>query len=101
MRGVRCYTEAVFQQAGAAMSNDKSSTTAEAMFEKALDIAEKHLEKAIADGGPLGPYVAVAMIEAAVNVAVDETSHEDVVDMLRDLANQIEADGEAAEDDED
>ena len=82
------------------MSNDKSSTSAEAMFEKALDIAEKHLEKAIADGGPLGSYVAVAMIEAAVNVAVDETSHEDVVDMLRDLANQIEADAEAADDED-
>lgn len=82
------------------MSSDKSSTTAEAMFEKALDIAEKHLEKAIADGGPLGPYVAVAMIEAAVNVAVDETSHEDVVDMLRDLAAQIEADADVDEEDE-
>lgn len=82
------------------MTSDKTSTTAEAMFEKALDIAEKHLEKAIADGGPLGPYVAVAMIEAAVNAAVDETSHEDVVDMLRDLAAQIEADADA-EDDED
>lgn len=81
------------------MNSDKSSTTAEAMFEKALDIAEKHLEKAIADGGPLGPYVAVAMIEAAVNVAVDETSHEDVVDMLRDLAAQIEADSDEEEED--
>jgi len=46
----------------------------------------------------LGPYVAVAMIEAAVNTAVDETSHEDVVDMLRDLANQIEEDAENEED---
>lgn len=82
------------------MSNDKSSTTAEAMFEKALDIAEKHLEKAVAEGGPIGPYVAVAMIEAAVNIAVDETSHEDVVDMLRDLANQIEADADEVDDED-
>ena len=78
------------------MSND-SNQTAEALFEKALSIAEKHLEKAVTEGGALGPYVAVAMIEAAVNSAVEETSHEDVVDMLRDLAAQIEADADADE----
>jgi hypothetical protein len=76
------------------MSND-SNQTAEALFDKALSVAEKHLEMAIKEGGPLGPYVAVAMIEAAVNAAVDETSHEDVVDMLRDLASQIEQDADA------
>lgn len=75
--------------------SDDTNQTAEAMFDKALSVAEKHLEMAIKEGGPLGPYVAVAMIEAAVNAAVDETSHEDVVDMLRDLAAQIEADAEA------
>jgi hypothetical protein len=75
------------------MSND-SNQTAEALFDKALEIAEKHLEAAVKEGGAFGPYVAVAMIEAAVNAAVDETSHEDVVDMLRDLAAQIEADAE-------
>lgn len=79
------------------MSND-SNQTAEALFEKALSVAEKHLEMAIKEGGPLGPYVAVAMIEAAVNAAVDETSHEDVVDMLRDLAAQIEQDADADDD---
>ncbi len=79
------------------MSND-SNQTAEALFEKALSVAEKHLEMAIKEGGPLGPYVAVAMIEAAVNAAVDETSHEDVVDMLRDLASQIEQDADADDD---
>lgn len=78
------------------MSND-SNQTAEALFDKALEIAEKHLEKAVQEGGVLGPYVAVAMIEAAVNAAVDETSHEDVVDMLRDLAAQIEADADSDE----
>jgi len=78
---------------------DDNNQAAEAMFDKALSVAEKHLEKAIKEGGPLGPYVAVAMIEAAVNAAVEETSHEDVVDMLRDLAAQIEADaGEVDED---
>jgi len=78
---------------------DDNNQAAEAMFDKALSVAEKHLENAIKEGGPLGPYVAVAMIEAAVNAAVEETSHEDVVDMLRDLAAQIEADaGEVDED---
>jgi hypothetical protein len=76
--------------------NDDSS--AEALFDKALDIAEKHLERAMKEGGQLSAYVAVAMIEAAVNQAVEETTHEDVIDMLRDLAAQIEQD--AAEGDE-
>lgn len=80
--------------------SDDTNQPAEAMFDKALDIAEKHLDRAIKEAGPLGPYVAVAMIEAAVNVAVDETSHEDVVDMLRDLAAQIEADADSEDDDE-
>jgi len=73
---------------------DQNNSPAEAMFDKALDIAEKHLAEAMKEGGPLSSYVAVAMIEAAVNQAVEETSHEDVVDMLRDLASQIEQDAE-------
>jgi hypothetical protein len=71
---------------------DQNNGPAEAMFEKALDIAEKHLELAMNEGGPLSTYVAVAMIEVAVNQSVEETSHEDVIDMLRDLAAQIEQD---------
>lgn len=74
-----------------------SNSPAEAMFDKALDIAEKHLEQAMTEGGPLSAYVAIAMIEAAVNQAVEETSARDVVDMLRDLAGQIEADAEDEE----
>ena len=73
---------------------DQNNSPAEAMFDKALDIAEKHLAEAMKEGGPLSSYVAVAMIEAAVNQAVEETSHEDVVDMLRDLASQIEQDAQ-------
>ncbi|MEI6986591.1 MAG: hypothetical protein WCK65_10715 [Rhodospirillaceae bacterium] len=81
------------------MTEQSSEPSADAMFDKALEIAEKHLKKAVEEGGELGPYVAVAMIEAAVNTAVDETSHEDVVDMLRDLASQIEEDAENEEED--
>ncbi len=81
------------------MTDSNTDSSADVMFDKALDIAEKHLKLAIEEGGVLGPYVAVAMIEAAVNTAVDETSHEDVVDMLRDLADQIEKDAENEEDD--
>jgi len=79
------------------MSDNKNST-AEQLFDKALDLAEKHLEAAMKEGGPLSTYVAVAMIEVAVNQAVEETSHEDVADMLRDLADQIEADSEGESD---
>ncbi len=71
-----------------------SNQTAEAMFDKALSVAEKHLMEAVKEGGPLGSYVAIAMIEASVNAAVEAASHEDVVEMLRDLADQIEADAE-------
>ncbi len=80
------------------MTDQNTDSSADAMFDKALDIAEKHLKRAVEEGGVLGPYVAVAMIEAAVNTAVDETSHDDVVDMLRDLADQIEKDAENDED---
>ena len=55
---------------------DQNNSPAEAMFDKALDIAEKHLAEAMKEGGPLSSYVAVAMIEAAVNQAVEETSHD-------------------------
>lgn len=75
----------------------ENDTTAEALFEKALSIAESHLESAMKEAGPLAAYVAVAMIEVAVNQAVEETTHQDVVDMLRDLATQIEQDGEEEE----
>lgn len=78
--------------------SDTSNSAAEQLFDKALDIAEKHLEAAQKEAGPLSAYVAVAMIEVAVNQAVEETSHADVVDMLRDLANQIEEDAEEEED---
>ncbi len=79
------------------MSDATNNQTAEALFEKALSIAEKHLEAAMKEAGPLSAYVAVAMIEVAVNQAVEETTHEDVVDMLHDLADQIEQDGGAEE----
>ncbi|MFM2042469.1 MAG: hypothetical protein RLY86_1045 [Pseudomonadota bacterium] len=79
------------------MSDTNTNSTAEQLFDKALDIAEKHLESAMKEAGPLSAYVSVAMIEVAVNQAVDETSHSDVVDMLRDLANQIEADADEEE----
>ena len=77
------------------MSHQDTST--EALFEKALGIAETHLEQAMTEAGDLAAYVAVAMVEAAVNQAVELTGASDIADMLRDLAAQIEAD---AEDDE-
>lgn len=79
--------------------SDESNSPAAAMFDKALDIAEKHLLEAMKEGGPLSAYVAVAMIEAAVNQSVEQTSHEDVIGMLRDLADQIEADMEDPDED--
>lgn len=83
------------------MMSDKPAASAEALFEKALEIADKHLDAAATSAGPLADYVVVAMIEAAVNRAVDVAGHDDIVDMLRDLASQIEADAGADEDEED
>lgn len=80
-------------------NTDKTDSTTEALFEKALDIAERHLDLAMQEGKALSAYVAVAMIEAAVNQAVEVTGHGDIADMLRDLAAQIEADAEDTEED--
>ena len=74
------------------MENDQE--TCEALFEKALSIAESHLESAMKENEELSDYVAVAMIEASVNRATELTSPEDIADMLRDLADQIEESGE-------
>ena len=82
------------------MVQANSNQSPDAMFEKALAIAEKHLKKAIEEGGAIGPYVAVAMIESAANFAVDEVSHEDVIDMLRELANQVDEDAKSNPDDQ-
>jgi hypothetical protein len=65
---------------------------AEALFDEALDLADAHLVKAMQVKEELAPYVAVAMIETAVNRAVEVTSAQDVVEMLHDLIGQIEAD---------
>lgn len=72
----------------------KSEDAMEQMFEKALDISEKHLESALREDADLAPYVAVAMIEAAVNQAVEMTSPEDVTSILQDLIAQIENEGD-------
>ena len=50
--------------------SDANNSAAEQLFDKALDIAEKHLEAAMKEAGPLSAYVSVAMIEVAVNQAV-------------------------------
>ncbi len=72
----------------------ESTDTAEALFDRALEIARRHLAAAQSEAGRLAPYVAAAMIEVAIDAAVDTQSHEDVVDMLRDLARQIEDEAE-------
>lgn len=72
------------------MAEDDVDT--EELFEKALDLADTHLDAALTAAGELAPYVAVAMIEASVNRAVEATSGEDVISILHDLITQIEND---------
>lgn len=64
----------------------------EQLFEDALDISDRHLSNALMENEELAPYVAVAMIESAVNQAVDMTSPDDVISILQDLISQIEED---------
>ncbi|MFZ4068977.1 MAG: hypothetical protein ACOYJ6_02605 [Caulobacterales bacterium] len=82
------------------MPSAPDDSSADAMFERALDIAARHLDSAVAESDELADWVAVAMIEAAVNRAVDGVGHADVAGILRDLADQIEADDEGDADDE-
>ena len=74
----------------------------EQIFEDALTIADRHLTEAMKENEEMAPYIAVAMIEAAVNQAIDVSSPQDIVAILRDLASQIEDEcGDEDEDDED
>jgi hypothetical protein len=80
------------------MAESTADSNAEDMFDQALAIADKHLDAALDEAGPLADYVAVAMVEAAVNAAVDAAGHEDIAKVLRELADQIEKDAEDGED---
>jgi hypothetical protein len=62
------------------------------MYDQAADIANKHLNAALDESGPLENLVAIMMVEAAVNAAVDATSREDIIRLLQDLVRQIEED---------
>ena len=64
------------------------------MYDRAAEIAQKHLDMALKEGGALENLVAIMMVEAAVNAAVDATSREDIVRLLEDLVSQIESDDE-------
>lgn len=70
----------------------------EQMFEQALEISERHLNKAVEENPDMEPYIVVAMIEAAVNYAASSTSPADVVSILHDLIEQME---DADDEDED
>jgi hypothetical protein len=78
------------------MANDENADM-EAMYDQSADIAGKHLNAALDEGGPLEYLVAVMMVEASVNAAVEATSREDIIRLLKDLIEQIESD-EAEED---
>ena len=71
---------------------DQNEEETEQLFEQALTLAEKHLDMAMEEAGDLADYVAVAMIEVAVNQAIDAAGHQDMITVLRDLADQIEQD---------
>ena len=71
-------------------------------YDKALALAEKHLETAIKSSGDLADYLPVAMIEAAVNQSTDLADPEELADFLRELADSILGDDNSgADDDED
>jgi len=70
-------------------------------YDKALSLAEKHLETAIKSGGDLAEYLAVAMIEAAVNQTSEIADPDELADFLRELADSLISDDGGKSDDED
>ena len=70
----------------------------DSQYDKAADLAERHLAAALEEGGELDYLVAIMMVEAAVNAAAEITSREDVVRLLTDLIRQIETDIGAEQD---
>lgn len=64
----------------------------EALLDRAIELADRHFNQAIAESGDLAAYVSIAMIEVAANAAVDALGSEDAAALLRDLAEQIEGD---------
>lgn len=72
-------------------------------YDKALALAEKHLETAMKSSGDLADYLPVAMIEAAVNQSSEIADPEELADFLRELADTIIGDekGDEEEDDRD
>ena len=58
-------------------------------YDKALSLAEKHLETAIKSSGDLADYLPVAMIEAAVNQSSELAGPAELADFLRELADTI------------
>jgi hypothetical protein len=70
-------------------------------YDKALSLAEKHLESAIKASGDLADYLPVAMIEAAVNQSADLADPDELADFLRELADSLLGDDKSGDDDSD
>lgn len=70
-------------------------------YDKALSLAEKHLETAIKASGDLADYLPVAMIEAAVNQSADLADPDELADFLRELADSLLGDDDGGDDDSD
>lgn len=73
-------------------SQDNNDDEVEAMFDQALTLAETNLDTLMQANPDSAAYIAVAMIEAAVNRAVELATPEDVTSMLQDLIDQIDGD---------
>lgn len=69
-------------------------------YDKALALAEKHLETAMKSSGDLADYLPVAMIEAAVNQSSEIADPEELADFLRELADSILGDDSGDEEEE-
>ncbi|MCW5773300.1 MAG: hypothetical protein KIT16_16790 [Rhodospirillaceae bacterium] len=69
-------------------------------YDKALALAEKHLEAAMKSSGDLADYLPVAMIEAAVNQTSEIADPEELADFLRELADSLIGDDEDGDEDD-
>ncbi len=78
--------------------SDDTLPPSDELYDKAAEIAERHLARALEEAGETEYLAAVMMIEASVNAAVELTSRDDIVRLLKDLTRQIELDLDAEDD---
>lgn len=80
------------------VDGDNENAMAEALYESAAAVAADHFADAMEKAGAAAQFIPLAMIEIGVSTAVEEHGHQNVIQMLEDLIEQIAADEDEDED---